>query len=329
MSRLTAPSRRLLTAVAAASFAIAALTACSSPPDSDEAGSVTDTHAVETHYGEVEVPVEPQRIVAVSYDTPWQLMSLGVTPVGAQDYSNFLASFDDDRKDFIADVAPVGTYGEIDYEAVLALDPDLIVGDAYEIDEEIYEKLTEIAPTAIVFGENRADWKTVVADLAAAVGADESLDDAKAAYDDRMSELQETYADVLAENTFAPTTFGNQEVEFSIMYPTGVVGSIYDELGVTYAPGIPDGDFEAGYESYPYERIPEILGEADVIVAPSQNDGTDYEALQTLFDNSLFASLPAAVDGHVYRFPMGVTDYVSATAYLDQIEENVLSVLAR
>lgn len=328
------PTRHLLAATALGVTLL--LVGCTQEPPADDGAGIdgsedaaADTHTVPTYYGDVEVPVEPERIVAVSYDTPWQLMSLGVTPVGAQDYSSFAASLSPERQDFIAQTEPVGNYGEIDYEAVLALDPDLIVGDAYEIDEAVYERLTELAPTAIVFGEERGDWKSIVDALALAVGADAELAEVSGSYGARLAELQGGYEDVLADYTFAPITFGNQEAEFSVMYPSGVAGSIYDELGVTYAPGIPEGDFPAGYESYPYERILEILGDADVIVTPAQADGATYEALQTLFDNDLFQALPAAAAGHVYQFPLGVTDYVTATAYLDRIEENVLVDLAQ
>ncbi|HEY0186677.1 MAG TPA: ABC transporter substrate-binding protein [Cellulomonas sp.] len=317
-------------AAAACAVALLALAGCSSEPAAQET-TATDqsTRTVDSYYGDVEVPADPQNIVAVSYDTPWQLMSLGVDVIGAQDYSSYASSFTEEQDEYLADASSVGTYGEIDYEAVLALAPDLIVGDAYEVDEDVYAKLSAIAPTVIVFGDDRADWKTIVDDLAAAVGAEDTLDEVSAAYDARIAELQDEYAEVLAGYTVAPVTIGNQEVEFSIMYPTGVTGSIYTELGFTYADSIPEGDFEAGYESYPYERISEILGDADVIVTPTQADGTNYPALQTLFDNELFQALPAAVAGHVYSFPLDVTDYVTALDYLDSIEQNVLSVLAR
>lgn len=312
--------------VAAVVVVLSLVSACTS--QTEAADTEVGMRVVETYYGEVEVPSDPQRIVGVSYDTPMQMMSLDVPLVGAQDYSRHRKEFTAEQFDYLSGTEPVGAFGELDFEAVAALEPDLIVGDAYEIDEQVYERLALIAPTAIVFGENRGDWKPVVDALADIVGAEESLAEVSAAYEAKIAEMRETFAGQLDGQTFALVTVGGQE-EFSIQYPNGVPGGLYQDLGVTYAPSIPDEEPETGFTSFPYEQIPEILGEADVIVSPTQADGTTIEALAPLFDHRLFQTLPSVESGHAFELtaPNRPLNYVLATEYLDALGDQVLAEL--
>lgn len=309
-----------------ATFAVVGLLAACGGVGGDEGGS-GDTRTVETHYGPVDVPTSPQRIVAVAYDTPWQLQSLGITPVGAQDYSSYADSYTAEQMAFIEPVTPIGTYGDLDLEAIANLAPDLIVGDAYDVDEDVYNQLKDIAPTAIVYGAERGDWKPIVDGLAEVVGAQQVATDSADAYNAKIAELRETYAGVLENNAFALITISGEPGQFSILYPSGTTGALYEELGVRWAPTIPQGDFPSGFEYYSNEQIDEYLSGADVIIAPAKVDGGRYEQLQPVFDSPLFRGLPAAQNNRVFEFSFGVTDYVTGLEYLNAIETNVLSKL--
>lgn len=316
--------RRTALALAAAVGVLAA-SACSS----DEDGDSHDTHTVTSAYGDIEVPTDPERVVAVSYDTPWQLKSLGVTPVAAQDYSDYGDGISAEQKEFMEPVDSVGKFFDLDIEAVAKADPDVIVGDVLEIDEEIYDKLSEIAPTVIVEGETRGDWKPIVANLADAVGAEDKFEESKAAYEDRLATLQEDYKDVLADNTFASIGGMEDAANFFINYPSGILGAVYEEVGMTPAPSLPTGDFPKGWEEYSTEKIGELLGDADVVIVPAHPDGTLDPSIQSILDNTLFKNLKASRSEHVFRVFGEVTDYESATAYLDVIEEKILGPLRK
>ncbi|WP_215816390.1 ABC transporter substrate-binding protein [Pimelobacter sp. 30-1] len=303
-----------------------ALSACGSEDD-DPGTSGADTRTVASAYGDVEVPVKPERVVAVSYDTPWQLQSLDVKPVATQDYGKWVDTFSADQQAFVKGVATIGSFGETNYDAIVKAAPDLIVGDAYEVDEKAYKRLSEIAPTVVVKGGFRGDWKAIVSGLADATGAGKALGEREKAYTAKVAELKEKYADQLAL-TWATVSIGDAEAEFSVLYPTGIIGALLDELGVTPAPGIPEASPEPGYASYSFERLDEILATADVIVTPANADGTPWEPFAAIKSNSLFTSLPAAKSGSVFDLPYGVTDYDTALAFLDVVETKVLEPLA-
>ncbi|MFJ9313909.1 ABC transporter substrate-binding protein [Pimelobacter simplex] len=303
-----------------------ALSACGSEDDAPGT-SGAETRTVTSAYGDVEVPARPERVVAVSYDTPWQLQSLDVKPVATQDYGKWIDSFTAEQQAFVKGVATIGSFGETNYDAIVKADPDVIVGDAYEIDEKSYRRLSEIAPTVIVEGSFRGDWKAIVAGLAEATGAGEALREREQAYDAKVAELKEKYADQLALR-WAAVSVGDAEAEFSVLYPTGTTGALLAELGAVAAPGIPDAAPEPGYASYSLERLDEILATADVVVAPAGADGSTWEPFAAIKGNALFTALPAAKSGSVFELPYDVTDYDTALTFLDAVETTILEPLA-
>lgn len=91
--------------------------------DSAEAGGEANSITVEHKQGETDVPVNPEKVVVFDYGSLDTLDTLGVEIAGApkDNLPDSLAHYDAD------DVEAVGTLFEPDYEAINALDPDLII----------------------------------------------------------------------------------------------------------------------------------------------------------------------------------------------------------
>ncbi len=93
-----------------------------------------DTRVIQMEYGDVEVPVNAKRVVVAFFQG--DLLALGIKPVGT--------SFNDDAvfaKD-LEDVTVVDAF-ELNPEAIMALEPDLIIWN----NPDDYEELSKIAPT--------------------------------------------------------------------------------------------------------------------------------------------------------------------------------------
>ncbi len=323
MPNLTFPGRVL---AAGAALALA-LTACSANDDDGDAAG--ETRTVATAYGDVEVPEDPQRVVALSYDTPWQLQSLGVKPVATQDFSAYIDEFTPDQQDFIEGAGTIGGYGEPDLEQIAAADPDLIVGDVYEIDEALYEKLAKIAPTAIVGGEDRGDWKAVVTELADVLDAQDALARTQQEYDTTLAGIKETYAEQIAGNSWIHFSLGDSESEFSVQYPTGMTGSLLvDELGMSYGPNVPaDPENGSGYASYSVEKIPSVFDGVTAALTFETSDGSPIPLIEAIEKSSVFRSTEVAREGRVFHLNVNVTDFATATQWLRQVEERVFGEL--
>lgn len=105
----------------------------------------------------VEIPTDPQRIIAIHDLTiTMPLVELGAPVVGSHgrvrdDGSTYLRSvntiFNVDFDN--SDIAYVGSWQQMDFEAMAALDPDLIIARA-PWDEEIRDQLEIVGPTVFV-----------------------------------------------------------------------------------------------------------------------------------------------------------------------------------
>ncbi|WP_315794279.1 ABC transporter substrate-binding protein [Paenibacillus sp. BIC5C1] len=106
------------------------------------ATSEAETQVISTVHGDVEIPVNPQRIVTQGYLADF--LALGIKPVGAPDYeleSPYVL-------DLVEGVADIGRIDGGSVEKILALQPDLIV--TVGGDEKLNEQYRKIAPTLII-----------------------------------------------------------------------------------------------------------------------------------------------------------------------------------
>ena len=187
---------RLIRPLAAASLVAAlALTGCAGTAAAPaEEPTAATTVTVEDNHGSIEVPVAPERVVALDNTTFETLSEWGVKLVAAPkplmyDLWPSLSGGDE--------VLDAGLHREPNIENILAADPDLIVG-GYRF-REIYDQLKDIQPATIETSprdgeEHTSELKrqtTILGQVfdknaeAAALnaGLDDAISDAKAAYD--------------------------------------------------------------------------------------------------------------------------------------------------
>lgn len=150
-------SSRVLALAAAA--AVLTLGACSSSSDADEPdGSATASASasadgaypvtIDTKFGQVTVEEEPDRVVALGWGDAELALAFGVQPVGAADWLAFGGEGVGPWAEGLYDESPeiLGTL-ELSYEAVAALEPDLILDVRSSGDQERYDRLSSIATT--------------------------------------------------------------------------------------------------------------------------------------------------------------------------------------
>lgn len=309
-------------AVLAVALPLGVTVAASSPSEPGE------TRTVETFYGPVEVPTTPKRIVAVSYDTPWQLAGIGVEPVGVQDYSAWRDQFSDEEWAVVDGIDTVGSFDDLNFEAIAALDPDLIIGDAYEIDEATLEKLADVAPTAIAGGDARGDWRAIVDGYGEFTGAADAADATRQAYEDALDRVTTEYADQLEGAHWGYVTIGDSDGQFSLLYPNSAWGELlYDGLGVSLPEGVEDSQPDSGYESYSFEQAGEYLGGAEILLYPIGGDGSMYPWMDAMLTNPVVSGVPAIAEDMAFGIATSISDYVSAEAWLAEVETTVLEPL--
>ncbi|WP_210417385.1 iron-siderophore ABC transporter substrate-binding protein [Cellulomonas sp. Y8] len=191
---------------AVAAVAVLALSACSGADDSAGSGETTaaggSTSAgegtfpatVDTKFGEVTVEQRPERIVALGWGDAETALSLGYQPVGASDWLAFGGDGVGPWAEGQYDESPeiIDTL-EPSYEAIAALEPDLILDVKSSGDQDRYDRLSEIATTVGV-PEGGDTWLTTGEEqlelISTALGVPEKGEELQAGLDDAFEQAR-------------------------------------------------------------------------------------------------------------------------------------------
>lgn len=107
-----------------------------------------ETRPIEHAYGVTEVPVDPQRVVTVGYETQELALNFGYVPVLQRDYTgNQPDAIWPWARPLAGDAHPETFTEEMPFEKIAAARPDLILSINGGLDEAAYERLSAIAPT--------------------------------------------------------------------------------------------------------------------------------------------------------------------------------------
>jgi len=139
---------------------------------------VSGTKTIQTVNGDVEVPVQPKRIIADEY--LGSLVALGLTPIGAPGLSlknPYLG-------EAVKNAEDIGDYSNTSLEKMAEMQPDLIVTST--TDPVKYEQLTKIAPTVAYPYGSLKDAHEELTTLGALFGKEKEAEVWLADYDKRI-----------------------------------------------------------------------------------------------------------------------------------------------
>lgn len=299
--------RRRLVQTTGAGLAGAALLGMRGSPGSAAQTPATETRTFDGAYGPVEVSANPQRVVVTAHFWLEPLLELGVAVVGAvTDQSTEIGpatSFTlSEGHDYpVDDIMLLGVGNELDLEATLVLDPDLIVQPVFgEDNREQYERLVRIAPVAAV------DWAAIneagefipaiVEAAAEAVGATDRLGDVRVPYEQALDEVR-AVADEYGDDLTISVLQKFQPGEFTVR-PFGLhVLTVMEDAGLSQL----ERQAQQERQSLSLEFL--IEHDADVVLvdcaAPTE------EACRDFVNDPIFQTLSAARNGQVEIFASG------------------------
>lgn len=252
------------------------------------------TRTVQTSDGPVEVPADPQRIVALQdQNAMLPLLELGVVPVASAgvlgpDGAGVFRRVDDFDTGAIA---WIGDITEPNVEAVAEQRPDLIVGDAFSGSEQL-DQLRAIAPVVRIdpFGQPLVDALAQWADL---VGRGEQAAGLRALYDERVAEVVAAIGDP-GEITIAVVTAYDSGALFYYEDGGQANGQVIGDLGLDRPDARdPDGEFSI-------ETFPEHVADFVVVLDYGGVEDPDSE-IGAFVGSSLFQAHPAVTAGQWAR----------------------------
>ncbi|WP_231489579.1 iron-siderophore ABC transporter substrate-binding protein [Billgrantia saliphila] len=150
---------------------------------------------LETAFGEVAVPDSPTRVVTLYEGALDTALAVDMAPLGAVTTrgGDGVADYLTPRFD---DIAIVGVVREINLEAVLALEPDLILAPP-RLPEAQYRLLSRMAPTVVPLtqGFDPDAWRDEALLFGRALNREAEAQAALARVDARLAELADRHAD--------------------------------------------------------------------------------------------------------------------------------------
>jgi len=144
------------------------------------------TKAVDHAMGTSQVPQSPERVIVLDTAALDAAIALGVHPVGTIRYGNA----PDYLGDAVENITVVGEDNQPNLEAILQLEPDLILGSKIA-SGKLYRQLSRIAPTILTEGSGReGEWQQNFQLYAEALGKGEQAKKLLADYHRQVADLQ-------------------------------------------------------------------------------------------------------------------------------------------
>ncbi|MGL4736678.1 MAG: ABC transporter substrate-binding protein [Cellulosilyticaceae bacterium] len=258
-----------------------------STESSQETRTVTDIR------GNVEIPVNPQRIVDISGASDI-LSLLGYEVIGTAnsdgyDYTKFPSYLEGVLGH--AQILGYSMLAEMDVEAIIGLNPDLIVIST--VQEKMYEQLSKVAPVVMI-EMKQMDWKEDFMHIAQIFGEEEK---AVAWIDTYLAK-----AAVVGDKIKAEQGGGSSYLAFLasggslfIFDGAGLGTILYDDMGLAKPEGMPMQE-DMSLPVVTFEGLAQI--NADYIFAIA----TD-EDLATLTASSIWKGTEAVKKGNVVTLP--------------------------
>lgn len=266
-----------------------ALAACGSSEETTEetGGSEGEANGAETiqyesENGTVEVPADPQRVVALAYGG--NVMSLDVPLVGIDAWAI-------DNPNYEPYLDGVEEVSEENLEKIIELDPDLIIG--YSTLQNV-DKLEQIAPT-VTYTYGKVDYLTQHLEIGKLLNKE---DEAQAFVDDFKERAQAAGEEIKAEIGEEATVsvienFDKQLYVYGDNWGRGTE-ILYQEMGLNMPEKVEEMALTDGYYALSQEVLPEYMGDYVIFSKDSEQDNSFQET-------DLYQNTPAVKNDQVFE----------------------------
>lgn len=269
-----------------------------------------DKKKVETIFGDIDIPVHPQRIVAEDY--LGSLIALEVIPAGTPGLHLDNPYFAEALKG----VEDIGDYGNPSLEKVIALGPDLIITSSN--DKDRFEKLNKIAPTvSIPYG----DLKNAHEELAyfgELLGVSDKAEAWLAQYDERIAAAKSKVDAAIGETASFSILERSEKAIWVYGDNFGRGGQpVYQALGRKPKAEVADELMEKQWMELSLEVLPQYAGDYLVVTVGSSSDWL----LENFQSDPVWGSLDAVKNNRIYVWEEKRSWYYDPIAVLSQTEE--------
>lgn len=270
------------------------LGACSSEEPAGEESSKEETITYESEFGPVEVPENPERIVALAYAP--NLHALDIEMSGVDQWSKNNPLFEEDLEG-VAEVT------EAEPESILAENPDLIIAGA---NMENLEELEKIAPT-VTYTWGKLNYLEQQIEIGKLVGKEDETRAWAEDFEKRAADIGSKIKEKHGEDTTVTVieTDGKGFYLFGEAWGRGTE-ILYQAMDLKMPENVQKAVSSDGY----YEISQEVLAEyaGDYIVL-SRGEDTDM----SFTDSEVWQSIPAVQNDNVIEIDTAASSYSDPT----------------
>ncbi|EON71321.1 ABC transporter substrate-binding protein [Lysinibacillus sphaericus] len=245
------------------------------------------THAL----GTTTIEGTPQRVVTLYQGATDTILEFDVTPVGVVE-SWAQAPMYDYIKEDLKDVKFVGQETQPNLEEIAALKPDLIIATQVR-HEEIYEQLSQIAPTIV--NTTLYDFKETATIIGQALDKEEQAKTLIGDWEARVADFKNKVAST--DNWPLSAAVLNYREDHARIYVKGFAGSILTELGFEGPKDLQGKDLEI-VKLTDKEGIPQM--NADITFQFMEDNAAVKKTYEDWTAHPLYKNLDAAKNNQVY-----------------------------
>ncbi|WP_209121449.1 ABC transporter substrate-binding protein [Alkalihalobacillus sp. BA299] len=272
-----------------------------------------NVRVIEHAMGSTKINGTPERIITLYQGATDVAVALGVKPIGVVE-SWVEKPIYEYLRDDLKGVQLLGLETQPNLEEIHKLKPDIIIASMTR-HEDIYEQLSEIAPT--VMRGQVYEWKTTVELMGEALNMEDKSNQLLVDWENRVADFKEKMGDRLP----IEVAITNFRADHARIFYMGYAGNILHELGFTRPEGHDEDTW--GIKLTSKEAIPDM--NADMIF--NFNSGTDTEAIQKTYEewtnHPLWENLDAVKNDQVIQVDEvkwnSAGGYITANMMLDDL----------
>ena len=268
---------------------------------------------VEHAFGKTIIPRKPQRVATVAWANHEVPLALGIVPVGfaaanfGDDDGNGMLPWVEEKLAELKGEAPV-LFDEgdgIDFEAVAATHPDVILAAYSGLSQRDYDTLSQIAP--VVAYPNSAwstDWREMIRLNSAGLGMAAEGEALIAQTESEIDEVVSSHAELRGKSAMFVTHLDSTDLSIVNFYTTHDTRvKFFEDLGLKSPKSVVDASKEGRFSgSISAERV-DAFDDVDIVVTYGGADLQDAMAA-----NPLLSRMPAVANDSVVllgRNPLG------------------------
>lgn len=271
---------------------------------------------IEHKFGTTTITEAPQRVVAIGFTEQDPLLALGIKPVAVRywygDTTNAIFPWAQDEAEGAQPVVLNMPFGSLNYEAILALQPDLISAVDSGITQEEYEALSQIAPTLAQSGQYidfGMPWQETTRMIGAAVGK-------SAEAEALIAQVEARFEEARAQNPeFAGKSIAvayHYDGNYGYYTDQDSRGRFFSNLGFEVPHELIDIAGESFYANVSAERIDLLDRDLIVFLGLAFVEG----GRQTIEADPLIKQLDAVREGRVVYVPAELDDALQFSTVL-------------